>query len=95
MTAFVILDIEVTDAAGYEDYKKLAAPTAALYGGKYVVRGGKVENLEGDWSPTRIVMIQFESMEKGKAWIDSPEYSEARALRHKYAVSKAIIVEGI
>lgn len=95
MTAFVILDIEVTDPTGYEDYKKLAAPSLEPYGGKYIVRGGKTENLEGDWSPSRIVMIQFESMEKGRAWINSPEYSEARALRHKYAVSKAIVVEGI
>lgn len=95
MTAFVILDIEVTDPTGYEDYKKLAAPSLEPYGGKYVVRGGKVDNLEGDWSPTRIVMIQFESVEKGRAWINSPEYSKARALRHKYAVSKAIVVEGV
>ena len=95
MTAFVILDIEVTDPVGYEDYKKLAVPSLEPYGGKYVARGGKVENLEGDWSPTRIVVIQFESVERAKAWINSPEYSEARALRHKYAVSKAIVVEGL
>jgi uncharacterized protein (DUF1330 family) len=95
MTAFVILDIEVKEPLGYENYKRLAAPSLEPYGGKYVVRGGKTENLEGDWSPTRIVMILFESAEKGKAWINSPEYSEARALRHKYAISKAIVVEGV
>lgn len=95
MTAFVILDIEVTDPVGYEEYKKLAAPSLQPYGGTYVARGGKVENLEGDWSPSRIVVLQFESVERAKAWINSPEYSEARTLRHRYAVSKAIVVEGL
>ena len=95
MTAFVIFDVEVTNPVDYEGYKQLAAPTVALYGGKYVVRGGQAETLEGDWVPKRIVVLQFESVERAKAWINSPEYSEARALRHKYAVSKAIVVEGV
>lgn len=95
MTAFVILDVEVTDPANYEGYKNLAAPTVALYGGKYVVRGGQAENLEGDWQPKRIVVLQFENVERAKAWINSPEYAEARALRHKYSISKAIVVEGV
>ena len=95
MTAYVILDVEVTDPANYEGYKKLAAPTVALYGGTYVVRGGQAETLEGDWEPKRIVVLQFESVERAKAWINSPEYSEARALRRKYSISKAIVVEGV
>lgn len=95
MTAYVIFDVEVTSPADYEGYKQLAAPTVAVYGGKYIVRGGQAETLEGDWIPKRIVVLQFESIEHAKAWINSPEYSEARALRHKYAVSKAIVVEGV
>lgn len=95
MTAYVIFDVDVTNPVDYEGYKQLAAPTVALYGGKYIVRGGQTETLEGDWTPKRIVVLQFESVEKAKAWINSPEYSEARALRHKYAVSKAIVVEGV
>ena len=95
MTAFVIFDIEVTDPENYEGYKQLAAPTVASYGGKYIVRGGYTEILEGDWSPKRIVVLQFESVERAKAWINSPEYAEARALRHKYSISKAIVVEGV
>jgi len=94
MTAFVIFDIEVTDPENYEGYKRLAAPTVEMFGGKYIARGGQTEILEGDWSPKRIVIMQFESVERAKAWINSPEYSEARALRHKYSVSKAIVVEG-
>jgi uncharacterized protein (DUF1330 family) len=95
MTAYVILDIEVTDPAGYEDYKKLAPPAVALYGGKYIARGGKSETLEGDWLPNRVVVLEFPSVEKAKAWINSPEYASARALRHKYATSKTIVVEGL
>ena len=94
MTAFVIFDIEVTDPENYEGYKRLAAPTLEMFGGKYIARGGQTEILEGDWSPKRIVIMQFESVERAKAWINSPEYSEARALRHKYSVSKAIVVAG-
>lgn len=88
MTAYVIVDIEVTDPIGYEDYKNLAAPTVALYGGKYIARGGKNEVLEGDWIPNRLVILQFESNEQAKAWLNSPEYSKARSLRHKYARSQ-------
>lgn len=95
MTAFVIVDIEVTDPVGYEDYKRLAAPTVALYGGKYIARGGHTETLEGNWSPKRLVILQFESVERAKGWVNSDEYREARALRHKYATSEMIVVEGV
>ena len=95
MTAYIILDIEVTDPINYEGYKALAAPTVVQYGGKYIVRGGQAETLEGNWLHSRVVVIQFESAERANAWINSPEYSEARALRHKYARSKAVVVEGV
>jgi len=94
MSAYVILDIEVTDPTGYEEYKKLAPAAVALYGGRYVARGGKVENLEGDWSPTRLVMLEFASVEQAKAWLSSPEYAPALAMRHRYAKSQTIVVEG-
>lgn len=67
MTAFVIFDVEVNSPADYEGYKQLAAPTVELYGGKYIVRGGQAETLEGDWIPKRIVVLQFESIERAKA----------------------------
>lgn len=95
MSAFVIFEIEVTDMGNYEGYKQLAAPTLSSYGGTYIVRGGQAETLEGDWHPKRIVVLQFENVERAKSWINSPEYAEARALRHKYAISKAIVVEGV
>ncbi len=95
MTAYVIVDIEVTDPVGYEDYKKQAAPTVALYGGKYIARGGPNETLEGDWRANRLVILQFETVEQAKAWLNSPEYAPARALRHKYARTNMVVVEGV
>ena len=95
MSAYVIVDITVTDPERYEDYKKLAPPAIAAYGGKYVVRGGKSEKLEGNWEPNRIVILEFESTEKAKEFINSPEYREARALRHETASSNMIMVEGL
>lgn len=95
MSAFVIVDIEVTDPVGYDAYKKLAPAAVALYGGKYIARGGKNETLEGDWRPNRLVILEFPSMEQAKAWINSPEYAPARAMRHKYAKSKMVVLEGV
>lgn len=95
MTAFVIVDIEVTDLAAYKEYKRLAAPTVVLYGAEYIARGGYTETLEGSWSPKRLVILQFENVERAKAWLNSDEYREAQALRHKYAKSEMIVVEGV
>jgi uncharacterized protein (DUF1330 family) len=95
MTAYVIVDINVTDPVRYEEYKKLAAPTVEMYGGKYIARGGKTATLEGDWSPTRLVILQFDSMEQAKNWHDSIEYSEAKNLRYQTAISRMVVIDGI
>ena len=95
MTAYAIFDIEVTDPATYEEYKKLAPPAIAAHGGKYLARGGKVDVLEGEWSPKRIVILEFPNAQQAKDWIDSVEYSEARAMRHASATTRAILVEGL
>lgn len=95
MPAYVIVDIDVHDPAGYEEYKKLAPAGVAAYGGTYIARGGKVETLEGDWSSSRLVILEFENVERAKQWLNSPEYAPARKLRHQYATSKMIVVEGL
>jgi len=95
MSAYVIVEIEVTDPVGYEEYKRLAGTTVEKYGGKYIVRGGKTEVLEGDWNPKRIVVLQFDSMDRAKAWLNSPDYHEPRKMRHRTAKTKMIVVEGI
>jgi uncharacterized protein (DUF1330 family) len=66
----------------------------AAFGGRYVVRGGSIENIEGDWQPGRVVIIEFDSVEQAKAWYDSQEYEEAKALRIRSTISSLMIVEG-
>jgi uncharacterized protein (DUF1330 family) len=95
MPAYVIVDIDIVDPAGYENYKKLAGATVEKYGGKYIVRGGKTEVLEGDWSPKRIVLLQFDSMAHAKEWLNSKEYREPRKMRHRTARTNMIVVEGM
>jgi uncharacterized protein (DUF1330 family) len=95
MSAYVIVEIEITDPAGYEDYKNRAGTSVAKYGGKYIVRGGQIEVLEGDWNPRRIVVLQFESMQRARDWLHSEEYREPRKMRHKTAKTRMIVVEGV
>lgn len=95
MVAYVINDMVVTDPALLEDYKRLSPATVARHGGRFLARGGRVEPIEGDWSPARIVVIEFPSVEQARAWLDSPDYAPARALRQRAAVSRLIVVEGV
>ena len=94
MTAYVIVDIEVTDPEGYKEYAQMAPETVTLYGGKYIARGGHNETLEGDWQAKRLVILEFPSVEQAKSWLNSPEYAPARKLRHQYANSNMVVVEG-
>jgi uncharacterized protein (DUF1330 family) len=94
MPAYVIVDIEITNPAGYEEYKRIAPAAVKLFGGKYLARGGPNETLEGDWKANRLIILEFETTAKAKAWLNSPEYAPARNLRHKYALSKMVVVEG-
>ena len=95
MSAYIIVEIEVTDPVGYEEYKKLAGKTVEKYGGKYIVRGGKTEVLEGDWKPKRIVVLEFPTMQRAKEWLNSEEYREPRKMRHRTARSHMLAVEGV
>ena len=95
MPAYVVVDVEVTDPTEYERYNALAPAAIANFGGHFLARGGQAETLEGDWSPNRIVIIEFESVERAKAWLASDEYAPALAIRRKNARSKIIVVEGV
>jgi uncharacterized protein (DUF1330 family) len=95
MTAYVIVDIDVVDAEGYKDYVKAAPATVAHFGGRYIARGGANETLEGGWHAKRLVILEFPSAERAKAWLNSAEYAPARALRHKYARTNMVLVEGV
>jgi len=94
MSAYVIVEIDIIDSVGYDEYKKLAGATVEKYGGKYIVRGGRAETLEGDWNPKRIVVLEFESMQRAKDWLNCDEYREPRKMRHRTAKTNMIVVEG-
>jgi uncharacterized protein (DUF1330 family) len=94
MPAYVIVDITVRDRESYERYKQLAAPTVAAYGGRYVVRGGATETLEGSWKPARLVVLEFPDVAAGRAWWASSEYAPAKALRQSCADTEMLVVDG-
>jgi uncharacterized protein (DUF1330 family) len=95
MSAYVIAEIDITDPAAYEDYRRQVPAVISRYGGKYVVRGGKVEALEGGWSPKRIAVVEFPSMEQALKFYRSPEYAPLIAIRQKASRGKLVIVEGV
>ena len=95
MAAYVLVDCEVIDPVRYENYKKLAPPAIAKYGGRYLVRGGAVSVLEGEWQPSRIVVLEFPDADTARRFYDSPEYRSARAERAGAANMKLLLVEGL
>jgi uncharacterized protein (DUF1330 family) len=95
MTAYLIADVEVLDSAAYEEYRQKVPATIAAYGGRYLVRGGALAALEGDWSPKRCVILEFPSMGQLEAWYDSPAYVPLRAIRQRATKSKLVKVEGL
>ena len=95
MTAYVIVDIDVHDPVGYEEYKKLAGPTVAAKGGRYIARGGTTEVLEGSWQPKRTVLLEFPSRAQAKEWLECEEYAAARKMRHAAARTNMIVVDGV
>ena len=95
MAAYLIADIEITDPQAYEGYRKDVAATIEAYGGRYLTRGAAVDVLEGDWSPKRLVILEFPTMAKLEAWYDCPEYQPLRELRKRASVSKLIVQQGL
>jgi uncharacterized protein (DUF1330 family) len=95
MTAYVVLDLKVTDPDAFARYRELAPPAIAAYGGRYIARGGATEMLEGSWELNRVVILEFPSVDKAKAWLESPEYREARALRQASARTNAFVTQGL
>ena len=96
MSAYCLFDnLEVTNPAKLEEYKKRVLPVVEYYGGRYVVLGGKFDILEGEWGMTFPVMIEFPNLEQAYRWYNSDDYRELKALRHSAAKSNAIFIEGI
>jgi len=94
MAAYVMGEIEVTDPATYEDYRKQVLATIQKHDGKFLVRGGKVEALEGGWSPKRLVLLEFPTMEQALKWYRSADYAPLIKVRQKASRGKLVAVEG-
>jgi uncharacterized protein (DUF1330 family) len=95
MPAYVIVNVTVRDREPYERYKQLAASAVVAYGGRYLVRGGATETLEGGWCPSRFVILEFPTLEQARAWWASQEYGPAKALRQACADTEMLLVEGV
>ena len=95
MAAYVIADVKVTNPDIFREYMNQVPSTVERYGGKYLVRGGSLEQFEGGWEPSRLVIIEFENMDNAKNWYSSREYEGPIKLRHKSAETNVVFVEGI
>jgi uncharacterized protein (DUF1330 family) len=95
MSAYVIVEVSIHDPVLYEDYKKLTPAAIAAYGGRFVVRGGQTEALEGNWQPERIVVLEFPSVAIAKEWWASDQYTKAKEIRQRAATTKMLVVEGV
>lgn len=94
MSAYVVVDVQVNDPVRYEEYRKLVLPTLQSYGGRFLVRGGKVDTLEGSWAPKRLVILEFPDVATAKAWWGSSEYANPKAIRQSASHTEMIVVEG-
>lgn len=96
MAAYIIVDTNVKDPESYEEYKALARPIAEKFGGRYVVRGGTMHVIDKDlWEPTRMVVLEFPDMDSALAFATGEEYAPVAELRHRYADSTLVVVEGV
>ena len=95
MAAYIIVDVEINDPERYAAYVRVVPPTIAMYGGRFIVRGGKAENLEGSWIPKRVVVLEFPTSDLAREWWASEEYSDPKALRQSASVTQMILVEGV
>jgi uncharacterized protein (DUF1330 family) len=94
-SAYILANVDVTDAQQYEEYKRLSTIAMKAHGAEVCVRGGAVQVLEGDWSPKRTVLLKFPSVEKARAFYDSPEYAAAKKAREGAAVMRMVLIEGV
>ena len=95
MSAYVVVNVEVTNSSRYQDYVRQVNASVEAYGGRYLVRGGPTEVLEGNWVPHRFVVVEFPDRAHARSWWDSPEYASAKKVRQESAKTDMVIVEGI
>ena len=95
MAGYVITEVHVTDPAVYSEFLERVTSTVQDHGGKFIARGGAIEVIEGDWTPPRIAILEFDNVEQEKTWLKSPEYSDLDEIRRKSSTLNMIVVEGL
>ncbi len=95
MSAYVIVETDITDPDRYEQYKAAAPDAVRAGGGRFVVRGGELDVLEGDWQPSRLVVLEFADLAAARAWYDSEIYQQAKKLRDGAAGLRMVAVQGV
>jgi uncharacterized protein (DUF1330 family) len=94
MSAYVVVNVDVRDPVRYQEYRKMVPATLAAYGGRFLVRGPELHEMEGQWPRPRLVIVQFPDVDSAKRWWASPEYAEAKKLRQSISDAELVIVEG-
>lgn len=95
MAAYVLANVEITDAAGFAPYREAVPATIAKYGGRYLARGGTAEAVEGSASPKRVVLLEFPDLATARAWLNSPEYKPLIEIRQRTAKTEIWVIEGL
>lgn len=95
MSAYVIVETDITDPEQYERYKAASPGAIAAGGGRFLARGGELDVLEGDWRPARLVVLEFDDLAAARAWYDSEVYRQAKTLREGAARLRMVAVQGV
>ena len=95
MPAFVITDVEITDASLYGQFLERVTSTVEAHGGKFVARGGRLEVIQGDWTPQRLAILEFDNLQQINAWLNSPEYTALDDIRSRSSKVNMVVVEGL
>jgi len=95
MTAYVVAEVDVTDPEAIKDYQKGVPAVIEAFGGRYLARGGEVRSQEGNWEPSRMVIVEFPSLEAAETFYNSEEYKDLKDLRIKASNSRLILVDGL
>jgi len=94
MAAYALVNVEITDAVGFAEYRKLVPATIAAFGGRYLTRGGATEVLEGEWIPTRLIILEFPDVATIKAWYHSREYQQLLEVRKRTSKTDFVLIDG-
>ena len=95
MPAYVLAEVEITNPEGYKEYTAVVPATIAKYGGRFLVRGGATQALEGEWPTIRRVLIEFPSADDARRWFESPEYEKPKAMRKANSRGRLLLLEGV